>query len=262
MRSQLLSTGSGSRASFLESLESVETQRAVLSTQRSQRDVAVASLDVLSQERSKTIRSFVADNCQKLAEAEKRVDDLEQRLKKTELRLERTRLKSPIDGTALALAVTTVGQVLSSGQEALRVVPDGASLEIEGYLSNDDIGFVRVGQTAVVKVASFPFTRYGTLAAEVTGIAHDAIPEPDAAAAGANAAASLKAGSAAAPPTRNLVFPVTLSLKRTAMSIDGQMVPLGPGMEVSVEIATGSRRILDYFLSPIAEVASQALKDR
>jgi hemolysin D len=61
---------------------------------------------------------------------------------------------------------------------------------------------------------------------------------------------------------QNLVFPVTLSLEKTAISADGEDVALSNGMAVTVEIKTGSRRLIDYVLSPLAEVASASMKER
>ena len=87
-------------------------------------------------------------------------------------------LRAPLSGTIQASSVTTVGQVLTSGEEIMRIVPEDAALEIECYLPNQDIGFVKEGQEAVVKIESFPFTRYGTINARVTRVARDAIPHP------------------------------------------------------------------------------------
>ena len=81
-----------------------------------------------------------------------------------------------------SLIVVNVGQVVASGQEIMRVVPEHSKLEIEAYVKNRDIGFVSLGQEAVVKVEAFPFTRYGSIRAHVSRIARDAIPEPDASA--------------------------------------------------------------------------------
>jgi hemolysin D len=58
------------------------------------------------------------------------------------------------------------------------------------------------------------------------------------------------------------VFPVTLSLEKTTISADGAEIPVSNGMAVSVEIKTGSRRVIDYLLSPLAEVSSKAMKER
>ena len=53
-------------------------------------------------------------------------------------------------------------------------------LEVEAWVENKDIGFVHVGQQAEIKVAAFPFTRYGTIPAQVRTLSHDAVsPEKD-----------------------------------------------------------------------------------
>ena len=264
MRSTLAKSGSGSKASLIDAMETMQYQQTVLQTQKGQRDEAIANLDVIAHERERTVAAFIAENGQKLAEAQRQADDFEQKLAKARLKSGRMALSSPIDGVVLGLSVTTVGQVIGSGDEIMRIVPEDASLEIECYLANRDIGFVKPGQTAVVKIESFPFTRYGTLSAEVRRVAHDAIPEPDAQQAEGDSSRANRQSKlfASAQRTQNLVFPVTLSPSKTVMNVDGQNVPLSPGMAVNVEIATGNRRILEYIFSPLVEVASEALKER
>ena len=172
-------------------------------------------------------------------------------------------LASPIDGTVYGLVVTTIGQVVGGGDELMRIVPDGATLEIESYLANQDAGFVRVGQKALVKIASFPFTRYGTLAATVTRVGGDAIPAPDAQLNEIDGSRAPKDKTfAGAQRTQNLVYPVNLDPGRDYMMVDGKTEPLRPGMAVTVEIVTGRRRILEYLFSPLVETASDSLKER
>ena len=84
-------------------------------------------------------------------------------------------LKAPIAGTIEALAVTTVGQIVKPGQQLMQVVPDKAPLEIEAYVLNSDIGFVRAGESATIKVDTFPYPRYGTIAGKVFKVSKDAI---------------------------------------------------------------------------------------
>lgn len=263
MRTALLPSGAGAKSSVIDAAESLQYHLTQLATYRAQRDGAIANLDVLARERDKALSDFSADNAQKLAEAQRQADDWREKLAKAELKLARTQLKSPIDGSVYGLSVTTIGQVVQSGEDILRITPEGAELEIEAYLPNQDAGFVKPGQTAAVKIESFPFTRYGTLPATVTRVASDAIPEPDAEQREANGArAPRDKGFAGAQRTQNLVFPVTLTPQRVAMDVDGQTVPLSPGMAVTVEIATGQRRILEYVFSPLVATASQALKER
>ena len=67
---------------------------------------------------------------------------------------------------------------------------------------------------------------------------------------------------AGADRVQNLVFAVTLKPQKTTIDVDGVRVPIRPGMEVTTEIRTGSRRILDYVFSPLMQVGSEALRER
>jgi hemolysin D len=263
MRSTLASSGSGTKASLIDADENLTYHETELAVQRGQRDAAEANLDVLTRERDRAYGNFIAENGQKLAEAQKQADDLREKLAKALLKSARMNLTSPIDGVVYGLSVTTVGQVVAGGDQLLRVVPEGQALNIEAYLANQDIGFVKPEQNAVVKIESFPFTRYGVLEATVAQVSSDAIPEPEALLNQADASKAPVAKTfGGAQPTQNLVFPVTLHPKRDYMMIDGRRTPLSPGMAVTVEIATGSRRILEYVFSPLMETASDAMKER
>lgn len=263
MRASLARTGSGSKADLIDSLERLQDQKAKLATARGQLAESEAGMDVLSQRIEGGFSDFSADNLQKIAEAEREIDGIWQRIAKARVRQQRMVLKSPIAGRVSAMSVTTFGQVVNTGEEIMRIVPDTVALEIECYIPNKDIGFVHPGQAAVVKIESLPFTRYGTIDATLLSIQHDAIPEPDATQAEGNPIRSLEnRGFAGAQRMQNLVFPATLRPEVTRVIADGAPVPLLPGMAVKVEIKTGSRRVLDYVFSPLLEITTQAFRER
>lgn len=263
MRAALVARKAIAAASLLDAQETLQNQQTALATQKGQLLEARANVDVLTKEREKAFESFVADNAQKFAEAGRQIDDLEQKASKAHARTSHMTLVSPIAGTVLGLSITSKHQVVSPGEELMRIVPDDAGLEIECYAENKDVGFIQAGQKAVIKIESFPFTRYGSLDGFVTRVARDAIPEPDAQTAEANPAKSQKTSYfGGAQRVQNLVFPVTVAPERRFMSVDGVDVPLSPGMSVSVEIRTGKRRILEYLFSPLVETASRALRER
>jgi hemolysin D len=263
MRVTLEATQAGSKAAVIDAKETMQVQETALATQKGQLAEAKAAALVLVQDREKAIETFRAENGQKLAEAERQIDDFSQKEAKTAAKLGHMTLASPIGGVVLGVSVTTLGQVVNPSEELMRIVPDGTELEIEAYLENKDIGFVEPGQAAIVKIESFPFTRYGVLDGTVIRVAHDAIPEPDAQTVEGNPAKTTKSSYfGGAQRTQNLVFPVTLSLARTAMDIDGVAVPLRPGMTASVEVKTGKRRILEYLFSPLVQTVSSAMRER
>jgi hemolysin D len=171
---------------------------------------------------------------------------------KASKRRQSTTILSPIEGVVQASAITTVGQVVGAGAELMRIIPGDSALEVEAYLPNRDIGFVAIGQPVVVKVEAFPFTRYGTVNGRVTGVARDAIPEPDAGQLEGDPAKVLQNAVPVANAQRvqNLVFSVTVKLDTGDIDVEGRRQPLSPGMSVTVEVKTGSRRILEYRPAP------------
>ena len=218
---------------------------------------------MLKKTQAKTIGDFLSDYAQKLEDAEKNADDLEQKVKQAQSAFNEMTLVSPIDGIVQGSAITTVGQVVSTGQELMRIVPVGRSVVIQAYLPNDEAGFVTAGQPASVKIAAFPYTQYGTVPGKVTEVGRDAVTAADAQQSlddPSHPATSDTAGTA--DQTDNLVFPITVQLDNRFIRVGGKDVPLSPGMSVSVDVDTGSRRILEFLFSPIVDVTASAMHER
>jgi hemolysin D len=265
MRESLNEKGALSRALVIDSLTQYETQVTTQVSERGQLAEALASLTTLERKIEEAASQFVADQMQKLAEAERKADRLEQEFIKAQSRNDRVKLRAPIAGTVQQLAVTTIGQVVTTGQPLMTIVPLDSPIEIEAMIQNKDIGFVEPGQPAVVKVESFPFTRFGTIDGTVLKVSRDAVDEREAGAlSDPGSAAKPQASTTAAAPAKgqNLVFPATIGLSRKVINVDGKDIPLSPGMAVVVEIRTGQRRAIDYVLSPLREVVSSTGHER
>ena len=108
-------------------------------------------------------KQFVADQAGKLGDAVKKRDQNEQVAIKTQAKAERTRLTAPVSGIVQQLAVTTIGQVVTSGQSLLVIVPQNGPIDIEALVPNSDFGFVTLGQEAVVKIDAhnLPYANWG-----------------------------------------------------------------------------------------------------
>lgn len=148
-------------------------------------------------------------------------------------------LTSPVSGTVQQLAVHTLGGVVTTAQSLMEIVPDD-SLEVEVNIENKDIGFVKVGQTAVVKIEAFPYTRYGYLTGKVVSVTNDAIQDK-------------KLG---------LAFVAHVRLATNRIRANGQWINLTPGMAVTAEIKTGKRSVAHYFLDPIIQTGEESLRER
>ena len=263
MRTKLVEAKAGAKAAVIDATETLQYQITQQAKQEQELAALSAGIEVVARDADKAVQAFVADDAEKLEDAERRVEDVEQRLAKAQAELDRLTLRAPIAGRVQSSIITNAGQVVASGQEIMRIVPETSGLEIEAYVRNRDIGFISVGQEAMVKVESFPFTRYGVIKAHVVRIARDAIPEPDAVAIeGDPARVSAAEGFAGGERTQNLVFPVVLKPDDASITVDGVAEPLTSGMAVTVELKTGARRMLEYLFASLVEVASKAMRER
>jgi hemolysin D len=257
-----------SKANVLDAEEILAREMASLAEHVGSLEQAKATIVELGNEKDAASAKFIADNRNAEALAAGKLDSVEQEVIKTSVKVTGTRLLTPVDGTVQELGVTTIGQVVASGQQLMTIVPDDAPIEVEALVSNEDIGFVKVGQSAVVKVRAFPFTIYGSVSGTVVGISHDAVDvqnQQEALPTADSAVTPISAsGSAAAriPQVRNLVFPITIALAEPSIVVDGRSASLKPGMSVTVEVKTGKRRIIDYLLSPLREIGAQAIHER
>ena len=190
-----------------------------------------------------------------MATAEAKATGLAQDVEKSRLQI----LRAPVNGKVQQLAVHTVGGVVTPAQALLEVVPLDSRLEIEAMVQNRDIGFVRAGQPAEIKVDTFNFTKYGALHGTVLNVSAASIDRSKPGADTDNKASSGSADSASEPRGRELVYAAHFSVDRTVMDVDGRDVPLSPGMAVTVEIKSGAQR---YLFSPLLRFTNDNLHER
>jgi hemolysin D len=151
-----------------------------------------------------------------------------------------TTLTAPVDGVVQQLAIHTSGGVVTEAQTLMVIVPDGAQVTAEVTMENKDVGFVNAGQSAEIKLETFPFTRYGTVPATVQWVTADAVNDEK----------------------KGAIFPATLALKATQINVDGKPIRLSPGMNLMAEIKTGQRRVIEFLLSPIQRAGNESLRER
>jgi hemolysin D len=169
------------------------------------------------------------------------------------------RLRAPVSGTVQQLSVHTVGGVVQSAQQLMVIVPRQHQVEVEAFIENKDIGFVRNGQRAQVKIETFDYTKYGTVSGRVIHVSRDAI---DLNSQSGNQASLNAHQDETKKESKGALYAIKVLLDQTSMNVDGRPVALAPGMSVSIEIKTGSRRIIDYFLSPLMQHAHESFNQR
>lgn len=155
-------------------------------------------------------------------------------------------LASPVDGTVQQLAVHTIGGVVQAAQPLMQIVPAASTVEVEAFIDSKDIGFVREGQNAEVKVEAFDYVKYGTISSKVTHISADAVQDE----------------KDDKDDKKDLLYAIKIMLGKSTLVVDDKTMPLSPGMSVNVDVKTGERRIIEYILSPLMEHQHEALHER
>lgn len=227
------------RSEYLDKEQSAISQTEELAAQVSHSHELEAAIDEQKNDIQSTAATFRREHVEEMGKAQELLSQASNDQTKAAVREALMKLTAPVAGTVQQLTVHTVGGVVTTAQPILEIVPDD-TLEVEAHLENKDIGFVEVGQSVVVKIDAFPYTRFGYMTGKVEDVSNDA-------------ASDKKSG---------LYFVVRINLPSRQFHVERRWVNLTPGMEVQAEIHTGRRKVADYFLSPLVDTANNSLRER
>jgi hemolysin D len=177
-------------------------------------------------------------------EAERERSRAAQELEKLQHRRNLAELRAPANGIVKDLATHTPGTVLAPGAVLMTLVPEGEPLLAEVWLQNQDAGFVRAGQSAKLKLAAFPFQRYGMLEGRVLRISADSSERSE--------------GRQAA----GYAYRALIELHSQELRVGEALHSLLPGMQLTAEIRLAERTVLEYLTSPLQKVAAEAGRER
>lgn len=165
---------------------------------------------------------------------------LREQLLGTQDRLDRATIRSPVDGIVSQIYVSSIGQVVSPGENIAEVVPLDDQLTIQSYIRPIDIGFIHPGQQVMVKVSAYDATVYGGLQGEVTHISADAITD--------------EKGMS--------YFETKIKTDRNYVEKGDKKYQIIPGMTVVVHVLTGKKTVMNYIMKPFTKARQEALKER
>lgn len=181
------------------------------------------------------------------------LERLTQEIAKQAHRSELLELKAPQASTVKDLATHSAGTVVQPGTVLLTLVPKDEQLRAEVWIAKEDIGFVRAGSQVKLKLAAFPFQKYGMLDGTVEHVGADAA-DPGG-----------STGGGAADPTHrpaSLAYKALVVLKKMHLDLDGRRFPLTAGMQASAEVLLGNRTVAEYLLSPVQKAWHEAGRER
>ena len=241
----------GSRLQYLADLQELTSQQQEVLVLRRRSIEVGAALSAIDETRSRTVAEYRRGLFEELARAEQKATGLQQEVVKARQKAHQQQLTAPVDGTVHQLAIHTVGGVVTAAQPLLAVVPADSELEVEAVVPNREVGFLRAGQEAEIKVDAFNFTRYGLIAGKVLTISSDAVVRDS------TSRSDTRPAAASGPE-----YMARISLDRGQTDRGNEALNLSPGMTVTVEIKTGARTVMDYLLSPLGRYRHESLRER
>ncbi len=173
---------------------------------------------------------------------------LEQEAQKMGYKTGLLELKAPQAGIVKDVATTSKGAVVQPGMVLLTLVPKGESLLAEVQVKNEDVGFVQTGQLVRIKVAAYPFQKYGLIEGRIQTLAPDAQAPNN--------------QNPNAPQGYKAIVALDTQFIESLNGNAAQRKGLESGMQVVAEIHQGRRTIMEYLLSPVQKVANEARRER
>lgn len=201
----------------------------------------VSQLQVKSKELASQKQYVIHDYNNKLLDEltkkKKEATALNVEIRAIEFKKAKQRITAPVDGYIGKLMVHTIGGVVTPAEKLVSVIPKNVPLVIKATVLNQDIGFIKDGMDAAIKVDTYNFQKYGLLHGEVIHVSDDSIEDE-------------KLGP---------VFEVYVKPLEKTLEVDGETVSLNAGMSVTAELKVGKRRVIEFFIYPMIQYLDEGM---
>lgn len=223
INSKLVATGDVSQAEILRLQRSVADLEAQMSNRRNK---------------------YFQDAQTEMTKAQEDLTSQTEQLRDRQQVLEQTELTASVDGVVNNIRVNTIGGVVRAGDTIMEVLPTSGDLLVEASVNPADIAFVKVGQSASVRIDAYDSSIFGALHGEVSYISPDVLTEEG------------RQG-----PTH--YYRVNILIREAEFKHEGRdKIVLRPGMTASVDIKARERTVLAYLTKPISKGFQRALGER
>jgi len=230
---QLVARGLEPRLSLIRSEKAMSDAQAQLNTSRQEFFRAKAQYESVIQEQQTNILAELSKVRSEFVAARESVAVVADKADRTEVR-------TPIDGTVNRVLVSTEGGTIKPGDTVVEIVPSDATIVVEANITPADIGFINVGQRALVKITAYDFSIFGSIEGKVDNVTADTITDEKG----------------------NQFYLVKINLREAFLKTKNQSLKIIPGMTAQVDIVTGKRTAMQYIFSPITRVLQESLREK
>lgn len=229
------------KTDFLKAQMEMNDTKQNLVTEKSRLNEVKAGLAKAREENELAEVEYRRKLLEQLTEVRSKKEKLHQQLARAANRQALSELHSPARGIVQQLSINTVGGVVTTAQPLMVIVPLDSGLEIEAKVLNKDIGLLAKEQPVSVKVAAYPFMRYGDLEGTIEWVAGDAVMDEQ----------------------LGPYYPIRVEVNGHSLPnlVNGRTGTITPGMTVTADVKVGTRRVIHYFIGPIMRYRDTSLRE-
>lgn len=218
----------GTDSAYLSTLlDSVKSDRRQVESLRKQKEDSI-------QGRKEEEETYELSMIKERNQLEETIKDLEGKIEALKNNNSKYTIKSPVDGIILTSNYNTVGSYINQSKSIAEIISNDSELEIETYIPNKDIARVEKGQNVVIKVEAYNYQKYGTLDGTIEYISPSAIVSEE----------------------LGVVYKVKIKFDKE----QNKNINILPGMTTTLEIKSGKKKLIEYFLEPFEKNIDNALK--
>lgn len=241
--SKIVENGYYSRLRFDDLRAKLTETQGQFAARRGEYNAKLAQTIEARERQERIEEDYFSDVIAQLVESRQQRDSLARELAQTSTQQRRLIVRAPVDGIVQNMTVSSTGQSVDDNEPLMNLIPTGDTLIIEARVPNDDIGFIKLGQKAEIRVNTYDFVKFGTLNGTVSQIAADATEDPGGDGAVFN-------------------YVVMVKTDRTHLGADPTDQPVVPGMQVTADFKIGERTILSFLTDRVSQTTSTALRER
>lgn len=245
MQESLVQQKFGAKVSLLEARNKrMEVERDYTLSKNQEPEIR-RELAALAAERSAFVNGWRQKIMEDILNLSRERDMLAEQMKKGTLRHNMVMLTAPVDAMVLDIAKLSQGSVAREAEHLFTLVPIGSTLDAEVQIDSLDVGYIKPGDVARIKLDAFPFQKHGTLVAKVRTLSEDAFRREN-----------------AVPGQGTDAYYVSrIDLGKGALKNMDTHARLLPGMTLTAEILVGRRTVLSYLIWPLTKGLDEAIRE-
>lgn len=163
-------------------------------------------------------------------ESLREISELERQMVEVQDTITKEKLSAPIAGIVYGMIPSSAGYAASAGETLVKVVP-GGEIEAKIYITNQDVGFMKPGMKAQIRVDAFPYTQFGSITGSLKSVG--TLPlEPD----------------QQNPMPR---FPAYVKIDKDYLEKDGEKYEISAGQSVQVNLILRDKRVISLLTDAV-----------